>query len=110
MKEGDTCDAITGANGINSTLLWTNNPNIDEGCSNIYVGEVLCVANSVLVPPVPSSGIPATSIPATAANPTSTPAPSSTPAPVNNAAASPSPSSDDGDDEDDDDLPFCDEL
>lgn len=29
--------------GISSDSLWSNNPQIDAECSNIYVGEVLCV-------------------------------------------------------------------
>jgi hypothetical protein len=36
--------------GINSTILYANNPQIDEYCSNIYIGEVLCVANQVASP------------------------------------------------------------
>ena len=40
VQQEDTCDAIASAHGINSTMLYTNNPNIDEDCANIYVGEV----------------------------------------------------------------------
>lgn len=40
VQSGDTCDDISSVFGINSTLLWTNNPNIDSECSNIYIGEV----------------------------------------------------------------------
>ncbi|PAV17678.1 carbohydrate-binding module family 50 [Pyrrhoderma noxium] len=111
VQSGDTCDDISSVFGINSTLLWTNNPNIDDECSNIYIGEVLCVADSVLVPPIPSSGIPATSIPATA----TAAVPTETASTINAAAATPTDDDgddgeDDGDDEDDDDLPYCDEL
>ncbi|KAA1477848.1 hypothetical protein DENSPDRAFT_845056 [Dentipellis sp. KUC8613] len=87
VQPDDTCDAVMQAHAINSTILYANNPQIDAQCANLYIGEVLCTANSVLVPPAPANGqIPATTIPASAqpASPT-----------VN------------GDDED---LPFCDEI
>lgn len=29
--------------GVSNATLWSNNPQIDNDCSNIYVGEVLCV-------------------------------------------------------------------
>jgi len=54
VQENDYCDLIAGNFGINSTLLMTNNPQIDDNCYNLYVGEVLCVANSVLVTPAPA--------------------------------------------------------
>ena len=102
---GDTCDAIAAAHNVNTTLLHENNPQIVPDCSNIYVGEVLCVASSVIVPPpvgnpppVPSGATPA--VPP----PTPAPSPSPSPPPANNGD-----DSDDGDD-DDDDLPYCDEL
>jgi len=102
---GDTCDAIAAAHNVNTTLLHENNPQIAPDCSNIYVGEVLCVASSVIVPPpvgnpppVPSGATPA--VPP----PTPAPSPSPSPPPANNGD-----DNDDGDD-DDDDLPYCDEL
>lgn len=87
VKSGDTCDEVSSVAGINSTILWANNPQIDSQCSNIYIGEVLCVAKSVIVPP--SSGLVNSDIPATAT-------PAHTPAPTGS--------------NDDDDLPWCDEL
>jgi len=98
VKKDDTCDLITSATSIDSTLLWANNPQIDSGCSNLYIGEVLCVAKSVIVPPAPKSGSVPTAIPATAtpAAPSSVPKPKPTP-------ANPS-------DADYNSLPFCDEL
>ncbi|KIJ15737.1 hypothetical protein PAXINDRAFT_11330 [Paxillus involutus ATCC 200175] len=71
VKQDDNCDDISGAYGINSTILYMNNPQINQDCSNIYVGEVLCTANTVQVPPAPGGTIPASAIPATAtpANP-----------------------------------------
>lgn len=80
---GDTCDGIDSAAGVNITLLVANNPQINEQCSNIYIGEVLCTATTVIVPPAPS-GAKSVSIP------------SSTPAPSSNG--------------DDENIPYCDEL
>ncbi|KAG5735178.1 hypothetical protein E4T56_gene1282 [Termitomyces sp. T112] len=84
----DTCDHIAANHGLNTTILYLNNPQINDECTNIYVGEVLCVSNTVQVPPQPSGTLPGAVIPTTAApaNPTAT------------ASA------------DDDDIPFCDEL
>ena len=99
MTNGDTCDAIASAHNVNTTLLHENNPQINPDCTNIYIGEVLCVASSVIVPP-PASGVPPPSMPSTA-----TPAvPSNTPPPSNNDNGG------SNDDDDDDDLPYCDEL
>ncbi|EIM83867.1 uncharacterized protein STEHIDRAFT_82762 [Stereum hirsutum FP-91666 SS1] len=94
VAANETCDDITTAAGINSTMLFLNNPQIDTACDNIYIGEVLCTASTVAVPAAPSGSVPATSIPATATA----------------ATASASAAVADDDDEDDDDLPFCDEL
>jgi len=54
VQGGDSCDAVSLKFGINSTMLQTNNPQIDEACDNIYVGEVLCVAPTALVTPPPA--------------------------------------------------------
>ena len=43
VKLGDTCDGVSYAAGINDTILVLNNPQIDQGCSNLYVGEVGCL-------------------------------------------------------------------
>lgn len=40
VKGGDTCDQITGVHGINATMLWANNQQINADCTNIYIGEV----------------------------------------------------------------------
>lgn len=96
MAKGDTCDAVAAAHNVNTTLLYENNPQINPECTNIYIGEVLCVASSVIVPP-PAGGksfpMPSTATPA-------------------NPAYTPAPSTDGGDDsyDDDDSLPWCDEL
>jgi len=55
VQPGDTCLGIEAKKGINSTQLYTNNPNIDENCFNIYSGEVLCVASTPLVPDAPAN-------------------------------------------------------
>jgi len=117
VTKGDTCDKIATTFGMNTTILYENNPQIDTQCHNIYIGEVLCVSPKVQVPPrsgnqpIPT---PSTAIPA---NPAVTPTTSTPPPtiPVNTPAPSSSPpagtSDDNGDDEDDDsDLPYCDEL
>ncbi|KAG1727484.1 uncharacterized protein EDB91DRAFT_1164030 [Suillus paluster] len=89
VKAGDDCYGISYAAGTNTTILYANNPQINEDCTNIYVGEVpqyfsvstqflkvsfrYCAhRTTVQVPAPPASGTtPATSIPATAtpANP-----------------------------------------
>jgi len=97
---GDTCLGIQEAWGINSTILYANNPQINEECDNIYVGEVLCTSETVQVPVAPEDYIPpAATIPATAvaahvATPTPTVTPSSSPSAVQAAqgfAATPAP-------------------
>lgn len=40
VAANETCDDITTAAGINSTMLFLNNPQIDTACDNIYIGEV----------------------------------------------------------------------
>ncbi|KZT21929.1 carbohydrate-binding module family 50 protein [Neolentinus lepideus HHB14362 ss-1] len=94
VRKDDTCDSVMSGTGLNSTIFWANNPQIDSACSNMYIGQVLCTATKVQVPPAPSgTSYFGAQIPATA-----TPAQSSATA---TATAT---------DEDDDDLPYCDEL
>ena len=38
-----TCDWIESMYGISNSTLMFNNPQINDNCDNIYVGEVLCV-------------------------------------------------------------------
>ncbi|KAG9128407.1 hypothetical protein FRC07_013747 [Ceratobasidium sp. 392] len=67
---GDNCDKIMAGAGLNDTVLYHNNPQIDDYCGNIYIGkpfrlvlpllgkadltfrpgEVLCVANAFVAP------------------------------------------------------------
>ncbi|CAE6448232.1 hypothetical protein BN14_10194 [Rhizoctonia solani AG-1 IB] len=99
---GDTCDKILQGANINATMLYANNPQIDPYCSNIYIGEVLCVAGAYAAPePIPERQVgspggepagPPASVPYPEAKPTpkpksSDPAPS--PTPENEPAATP---------------------
>lgn len=43
VVEGDTCEWIQEMYGMDANTLWSNNPQINNECTNIYVGEVLCV-------------------------------------------------------------------
>lgn len=103
VQANDSCDLVTGTYNINATLLHTNNPQVDADCTNLYIGEVLCVANTIAVPAVASgSATPAVIIPSTAipVSTTATPATTSTAATVTETVSA----------DDDEDLPFCDEL
>lgn len=40
VKADDTCDGLSSVAGINSTMLFLNNPQIDAECGNLYIGEV----------------------------------------------------------------------
>lgn len=76
-------------------MLYANNPQIDENCSNIYDGEVLCVAKEVLSPAaIPGRQYAASNYNNTAAIPSTTP-----------ENKQPDVSRNGGDD--DDDLPEC---
>ncbi|TYJ54646.1 hypothetical protein B9479_004680 [Cryptococcus floricola] len=39
----DTCAWVQEMYGISNETLYSNNPQIDAACENIYIGEVLCV-------------------------------------------------------------------
>ncbi|KAI0056137.1 hypothetical protein BV25DRAFT_1814505, partial [Artomyces pyxidatus] len=67
VQPDDTCEDLTSSHGLNSTVLYLNNPQLDSACDNLYIGEVICTAKTVQVPAAPANGIiPGTSIPATA--------------------------------------------
>jgi len=51
VQQGDFCQGIADAAGTDLDTLLANNPNVASDCSNIYVGEVLCTATTVIVPP-----------------------------------------------------------
>jgi len=115
VESGDTCDDLISCAGINATIFFHNNPIINSGCTNLNIGQVVCVAGQVSAPamgasePAPASAAaPSAAAPASAA---STPAASSAapvnvaPSPsVNSSAAEPTSTDDEGD------MPFCDEL
>ncbi|KAG7441628.1 uncharacterized protein BT62DRAFT_1011428 [Guyanagaster necrorhizus] len=44
VVSGDNCVAIAAAENTTYDVLLANNPNVDSTCTNIYPGEVLCVA------------------------------------------------------------------
>ncbi|TFK47267.1 hypothetical protein OE88DRAFT_787581 [Heliocybe sulcata] len=95
VQKDDDCSAVMSARGLNTTIFSANNPQIDSSCSNMYIGQVLCMAETVQVPPAPSGvSFYGAQVPATAT-------------PVQALAAAPTPTPDD---EDDENLPFCDEL
>ncbi|KLO15198.1 hypothetical protein SCHPADRAFT_825133, partial [Schizopora paradoxa] len=50
VQPDDTCDIVAASQGINSTMVRFNNPQIDEECTNLYIGEVLCICDLVKVP------------------------------------------------------------
>ncbi|KAL7419666.1 hypothetical protein Q5752_005580 [Cryptotrichosporon argae] len=47
----DTCDWIIEMYGMSNDTLYSNNPQIDATCSNIYIGEVLCVDTTAFAYP-----------------------------------------------------------
>ncbi|KAG6376602.1 hypothetical protein JVT61DRAFT_1584 [Boletus reticuloceps] len=67
VQPDDTCDDISYAYNINETIFYDNNPQLNADCTNLYIGEVVCMAPTVMVPALPASGtIPGSQIPATA--------------------------------------------
>ncbi|KAJ3475888.1 hypothetical protein NLI96_g11528 [Meripilus lineatus] len=48
IVSGDFCFAIAQIAGIALDTLLANNPNVNQDCSNIYPGEVLCTAATVI--------------------------------------------------------------
>ena len=49
VQAGDTCAVIAQAAGTTLGILLANNPNVNQGCTNIRPGEVLCTANEIFV-------------------------------------------------------------
>jgi len=120
VVSGDTCEQIAANHNINTTILYVNNPQVQaDNCTQLYIGEMLCVAGSLQLPSASLSYMPGASIPATAtpANPsahqthtaytTSYMTVYSTPAASGTLTPAPTASQNSGDD---DDLPWCDEL
>lgn len=120
VKAGDSCEGVAATYKVNATMFNINNPQLNNECDNLYIGEVVCVADQPLVQALPSGvPMPAATVPAGA-----TPAKTNQAAAVttsSSAAPTPTPTpakepeddedcDDDEDEEDEDDLPFCDEL
>ncbi|KAF5334450.1 hypothetical protein D9611_014471 [Ephemerocybe angulata] len=130
----DTCTGILSAAQINGTIFHLNNPQVNDDCTNIYVGEVLCVGGEVRVPKDPgvpihtappagaelANGATATAPPAVKPTTTAVAATTSQAAPAVTAAPGEEDEEDCDEDDGDDievvdgpgneDLPFCDEL
>jgi len=66
VKPNDDCYEVAAAYNIDLGVLYHNNPQINGECSNMYIGEVLCVASTGVAPPPPSGLLPAATIPPTA--------------------------------------------
>ncbi|PNH06130.1 Endochitinase [Tetrabaena socialis] len=46
VKSGDTCNAISQAKGISLATLLAANPIINSGCTNLQLGQVLCLGGT----------------------------------------------------------------
>ncbi|KAJ7244625.1 hypothetical protein B0H12DRAFT_978683, partial [Mycena haematopus] len=46
VVSGDTCSAIESKTGISDAELHSLNPSINSGCTNLSIGETLCVSGS----------------------------------------------------------------
>ncbi|KAF8191071.1 hypothetical protein K438DRAFT_1591719, partial [Mycena galopus ATCC 62051] len=44
VVSGDTCPAIESKTGISDAQLHAQNPSINSGCTNLQVGQILCVS------------------------------------------------------------------
>ncbi|KAJ6586073.1 hypothetical protein B0H19DRAFT_927299, partial [Mycena capillaripes] len=43
VVSGDTCSAIESKTGISDAQLHTLNPAINSGCTNLEIGQILCI-------------------------------------------------------------------
>ncbi|KAI0714537.1 hypothetical protein C8Q76DRAFT_840566 [Earliella scabrosa] len=50
---GQTCESIARAAGTTVNILLANNPNVDNACTNLEIGQVLCTADDVFVSAAP---------------------------------------------------------
>ncbi|KAJ7204200.1 hypothetical protein B0H12DRAFT_987485, partial [Mycena haematopus] len=46
VVSGDTCNAIESRTGVSDATLHSLNPSINSGCTNLQIGEVLCLSSS----------------------------------------------------------------
>ncbi|KAJ7622125.1 RlpA-like double-psi beta-barrel-protein domain-containing protein-containing protein [Roridomyces roridus] len=44
VVSGDTCNLVEAKNGVSDATLHSLNPAINSGCTNLQIGQVLCVA------------------------------------------------------------------
>ncbi|GJE91683.1 hypothetical protein PsYK624_078330 [Phanerochaete sordida] len=49
VQSGDTCRSIAANAGISQTVLMLNNRNVNQDCTNLVVGEVLCVSPAIII-------------------------------------------------------------
>ncbi|KAF9219510.1 hypothetical protein BS17DRAFT_789153 [Gyrodon lividus] len=49
VQSGDNCVGIAGSYNISENTLLTNNPNLNQICTNLYPNEVLCVSSTIYV-------------------------------------------------------------
>ncbi|KAJ6455190.1 hypothetical protein C8R45DRAFT_845998 [Mycena sanguinolenta] len=45
VVSGDTCSKIEAQTGVSDATLHTLNPGINSGCTNLQIGQVLCISN-----------------------------------------------------------------
>ena len=116
---GDTCDGISSTYNLTANQIYANNPQIDVAtCNNLYVGEVVCVAQKTYAYPLlqlPSSSpnnagqaspTPESAITASASN---VAGPSASATVTAAPSASPTEASEECEDEDSDEVEYCDE-
>ncbi|KAF7351732.1 hypothetical protein MSAN_01606400 [Mycena sanguinolenta] len=41
---GDTCNAIAAKTGVSTATIFSLNPSINSGCTNLQIGQVLCLS------------------------------------------------------------------
>ncbi|KAG9042174.1 hypothetical protein FS837_011194 [Tulasnella sp. UAMH 9824] len=46
VQSGDTCDGISAANNVSTYQLYTLNTDINDSCSNLWIGQTLCLGLS----------------------------------------------------------------
>ncbi|KZZ91305.1 carbohydrate-binding module family 50 protein [Ascosphaera apis ARSEF 7405] len=56
VNPGDSCWAIASANGISLEDLISLNPEVNSGCTNLVVGQKLCLAKGNSAPSKPPTG------------------------------------------------------
>ncbi|KAF9547767.1 hypothetical protein CPC08DRAFT_823609 [Agrocybe pediades] len=59
VKAGDICLSIAQRNGVSLSSIFAQNPSINQGCTNLQIGQVLCLSSGVSSSP--SVGVPITS-------------------------------------------------